>query len=195
MSGTDLDARLAARLRTLRAERGLSLDALAARTGVSRSMISVVERGESSPTASLLDRLAAGLGVTLAALFAEEERAGATPVSRRPDQAVWRDPETGYERRNLSPSGFPSALDLVEVVLPPGARVAYDTGPRAAPFDQQIWILEGSLDLAEGGSTHRLEAGDCLAMRLDGPTTFRNPAGRPARYLVALAAGAWRGRP
>ena len=152
-------------------------------------MISLVERGESSPTAAVLDRLAAGLGVTLASLFAEEERADALPVARRADQPTWHDPQSGYLRRNLSPSGFPSPIELVEVELPAGARVAYDhpLGGRAAGVDQQVVVLDGRIELTVGDDTHTLEAGDCLAMRLDAPTAFRNPTQVPARYLVALA--------
>lgn len=186
---TDVHARLAARLRGLRAERGLTLDALGERAGVSRSMISLVERGESSPTAAVLDRLAAGLGVTLASLFADGERADAPPVSRRAEQVAWRDPETGYVRRNLSPPGFPSPIELVEVELPAGARVVYDSaGPRAVGIAQQVWILEGRLELSIGGVAHVLETGDCLAMRVEGHVVFRNPGDRATRYVVALAA-------
>jgi transcriptional regulator with XRE-family HTH domain len=190
VESSNVDSRIAARVRGLRAERGLTLNALAERTGVSRSMISLVERGESSPTAAVLDKLAGGLGVTLASLFAEPERADASPVARRGDQATWRDPETGYLRRNLSPAGHPSPIELVEVELPPGSRVAYDTPVmgRAVGIAQQIWILEGRLDLRVGDTTHALDAGDCLAMRLDAPVTFRNLTDQPVRYLVALAA-------
>ncbi|HET6228763.1 MAG TPA: helix-turn-helix domain-containing protein [Longimicrobiaceae bacterium] len=191
----DTHARLASRLRGLRSERSLTLDALADRAGVSRSMISLIERGESSPTAAVLDRLAAGLGVTIASLFADAARADASPVSRRADQAAWRDPETGYVRRNLSPPAFPSAIELVEVVLPAGARVAYDTpGTRTVGVSQQVWVMEGRLELSLGEVNHRLDAGDCLAMRLDGPTVFRNPGAEPVRYVVALAADAVPGR-
>ncbi|PWC32275.1 XRE family transcriptional regulator [Azospirillum sp. TSO35-2] len=182
----DIDRRLATRLRALRAERGLTLDGLAERSGVSRSMISLVERGESSPTATVLDRLAAGLGVTLAALFADAERANASPVARRADQIAWQDPATGYRRRNLSPPGFPSPIELVEVELPPGARVSYDSGARATTVDQQVYLLDGTIELTVGEETHRLSGGDCLAMRLDRPTGFHNPTDRPARYIVAL---------
>src|SRR5205807_7058073 len=63
---SDLNQRIAARVRGLRAAQGLSLAALAGKSGVSRSMISLIERGESSPTAVVLEKLAAGLGVTLA---------------------------------------------------------------------------------------------------------------------------------
>src|SRR5687768_5647283 len=107
-----LNTHLATRLRDLRAENGLTLDGLAERTGVSRSMISLIERGESSPTAMVLDKLAGGLGVTLASLFAEKGSAGASPLAHRADQRVWRDPDSGYLRRNLSAPGFPSPIEL-----------------------------------------------------------------------------------
>ncbi len=187
---TDVARRLAARLRALRADRGLSLDGLAERAGVSRSMISLVERGESSPTAAVLDRLAAGLGVTIASLFAESTRADASPVARRAEQPSWRDPGSGYVRRNLSPAGFQSPIELVEVQLPAGARVAYDTpgSARAVGLHQQLWILEGRIELTVGDVTHRLEVGDCIAMRLDRPIAFHNRADQGARYLVAVTA-------
>jgi transcriptional regulator with XRE-family HTH domain len=187
-----INAHLAARLRDLRTGSGMTLDGLAERTGVSRSMISLIERAESSPTAAVLDRLAAGLGVTLASLFAERDSAAASPLSRRTDQRIWRDPESGYTRRNLSAPGFPSPIELVEAVLPPGARVAYDTGHRATTVHQQIWILEGAIEFTLGEETYRLATGDCLSMRLDRPTRFRNPTEHPARYVVALATdGRW----
>lgn len=181
-----IEHRVADRIRALRAERGLTLGALAERSGVSRSMISVIERAESSPTASVLDRLAAALGVTIATLFAEAKRPNAAPVARAADQPLWSDPETGYVRRNLSPAGFPSAIELVEVTLPPGARVAYDTGSRLSVIDQQIWVIAGAIAITVGDTTHDLATGDCLAMRLDRPITFRNRTGAPARYMVAL---------
>jgi transcriptional regulator with XRE-family HTH domain len=183
----DINAHLAGRLRSLRSEQGLTLDGLADRTGVSRSMISLIERGESSPTAVVLDKLAAGLGVTLASLFAEKASIGASPLARRAEQRLWRDPSSGYLRRNLSAPGFPSPIELVEVVLPPGARVAYDTAQRSVGISQQIWLIEGEIDLTLGDETYRLATGDCLSMRLDRPTLFRNPSEQPARYVVALA--------
>jgi transcriptional regulator with XRE-family HTH domain len=188
----DVHGRLAARLRRLRADRGLSLDALAERAGVSRSMISLVERGESSPTAAVLNRLAAGLGVTIAALFAEPARPDASPLARRGEQPSWRDPGSGYVRRNLSPPGYPSPIELVEVRLPAGARVAYDTpgSARAVGLHQQLWILEGRVELTVGDAAHQLEGGDCLAMRVDRPIVFHNRHDRDARYLVAVTADA-----
>lgn len=183
----DIEQRLSARLRRLRSERGLTLDALADRSGVSRSMISLVERRESSPTAALLDKLAAGLGVSLASLFTEDESREAAPLALRAEQRVWRDPDTGYVRRNISPPQFPSAIELVEVVLPSRARVSFDSATRSPALDQQIWVIEGTLRVSVGEDTYDLAAGDCLAMRIDRYMAFHNPTGRAARYLVALA--------
>jgi transcriptional regulator with XRE-family HTH domain len=149
-------------------------------------MISLIERAESSPTASVLDKLSASLGVTLASLFAPEERSDAAPVARRKDQPEWRDPETGYIRRNLSPPGFPSPIELVEVVLPPGTRVAYDSGFREPHVDQQVLVLEGAIEVSVGETLHRLDADDCLAMQLDRPVAFHNRGRKPSRHLVAL---------
>lgn len=192
----DISQRIAARVRDLRGASGLSLEALAERSGVSRSMISLIERGESSATAVVLEKLAASLGVALAALF-EDTQAPASPLAKRKAQPQWRDPASGYLRRNLSPAGFAAPLQLVEVVFPPGARVAYESGVREVPMHQQVWVLEGSIELSVGDERFRLDAGDCLALHLDRPTAYRNPGRRPARYLVAIAndAAALRRRP
>ena len=184
----EINERIGRRVRDLRAAGGLSLEALSDRSGVSRSNISLIERAQSSPTASVLDKLAAALGVSLASLF--EEPAGAdaapSPVTRAADQPVWTDPASGYTRRNLSPA-VPSPLQLVSVTFPAGKRVAYDSPPRDVAIHQQVFVLDGVMELSLGEECWRLEAGDCLAMTLDQPIVYRNPTRKPARYLVALA--------
>lgn len=177
--------RIAARVRDLRTAQGLSLDALAEASGVSRSMISLIERGETSPTAVVLERLATGLGVMLASLFDAPPDAGA-PVSRRAEQQEWRDPQSGYLRRNVSPPGFPSPIQLVEVSFPAGARVAYESGPRQTATHQQIWVLHGTIEVTLGEEQYRLNSGDCLALKLDRPITYHNPTSKPARYAVVI---------
>ena len=125
----DINARIAGRVRALRAESALSLEALATRCNVSRSMISLVERGETSPTAVVLEKIATGLGCTLASLF-DDANAPANPVSRGAERTSWKDPQSGYVRRNISPPNFPSPIRIVEVAFPAGARVSYETGAR-----------------------------------------------------------------
>jgi transcriptional regulator with XRE-family HTH domain len=183
-----INDRIAARVRQIRADRGLSLEALAEASDVSRSMISLIERGESSATAVVLEKLATGLGVPLASLF-DAPAAPADPVSRRAAQVEWRDPGSGYLRRNVSPAGFPSPLRIVEVDFPPGARVAYETGPRPGVTHQQVWVLQGAIEVTLGGERFDLGTGDCLAMVLDRPVAYHNPTQKPARYAVVIVAG------
>lgn len=186
-SESQLGERIAGRVLDLRRAGGLSLDALARRSGVSRSMISLVERGEASPTAVVLERLATALGVPLASLF-DDPAPSPDPVARAADQPVWRDPHSGYERRNVSPAGVRSPVRVVEVSFPPGARVAYETGPREPVVHQQVWVLSGGVDVTVGQVTHTLAAGDCLAFVLDEPVAFANVGDVAARYAVVLAA-------
>ena len=185
-----LNERIAERVRELRAARGLSLDALASKSGVSRSMISLIERGESSPTAVVLEKLAGGLGVMLAALFdapAAAPPAPNGPVARCDDQPQWRDPASGYVRRNVSPPGMPQPMQIVEVLFPPGGRVAFETGGRDVRVHQQVWVLQGAIDVTLGADKHRLREGDCLAMLLDRPTMSHNPTRKATRYAVVIA--------
>lgn len=183
----DINSLLAHRVRQLRDAQGWSLDALAERSKVSRSNISLIERGQSSPTAAVLDKLATALNVSLASLFESPAAVEAelSPVSRAREQSEWTDPASGYVRRNLSPAA-PSPIQLVEVNFPAGQRVAYETGARDSEIHQQVWILEGTMDMTVGDKQWRLETGDCLTMRLDAPVSFHNPTRKAARYLVAL---------
>jgi len=189
-TGSDLNRRIALRVRQLRAAQGLSLDALQSNSGVSRSMISLIERGRSSPTAAVLEKLAAALNVTLASLFdasVDGEKTPAGPVARREDQPQWRDPASGYIRRNVSPPSASQPMQIVEVNFPPGQRVSFDTAARDLRVYQQIWVLRGAIDIAHGKERHRLREGDCLAMELDGPITFHNSTRKPARYAVVIS--------
>jgi len=187
---SNLNHRIGGRVRELRAARSLSLDELAGKSGVSRSMISLIERGESSPTAVVLEKVAAGLGVTLASLFDPPAAAGGASceaVSRRADQSEWRDPASGYVRRNVSPPGARQPMQIVEVHFPAGGRVAFENVGRDLGVVQQVWVLEGTMDVTLGAECHRLRQGDCLAMELDQPSMFHNPTPDPARYAVVIA--------
>ena len=184
-----LNDRIADRIRDLRGTRRYSLEALANQSGVSRSMLSLIERGEASPTAVVLEKIAAGLNVTLSSLFETPTAAASDapqPLARREDQPVWQDPASGYQRRNVSPPGTGQPMHLVEVHFPPGARVAFDNTARHSRVCQQVWLLDGEIDITVGDIRHALRAGDCLAMDLDQPTMFHNPATTTARYAVVI---------
>lgn len=185
----NLDTQLAKRIRTLRKERGFSLEQLAERSSVSRSMISLIERAETSATAAVLNKLADALGVNLASLFDEEAAAGAAlPLARAAEQQVWQDPASGYVRRHLSPHGFGSPLELAEVSFPPAGRVVFDNAMRSIITHQQLWMLEGEMEITLEGQVWLLQPSDCLAMTLGQQIIFHNPGSQPARYLLALTA-------
>jgi len=186
----EIDAFLAARVRALRGERGLTLEQLAALSGVSRSMISLIERQETSPTAAVLNKLADALGISLPALFSGDVLATDTdPVSRRAEQPTWTDPASGYVRRQLSPAGANSPIELVEVTFPAGETVVFDNPVRSVGIDQQVWVIKGAMDIVVDGCSWTLHVGDCMAMTLGDRITFHNPGSQPARYMLALVRG------
>ncbi|MDN0082538.1 XRE family transcriptional regulator [Crenobacter sp. SG2305] len=183
----NVDTLLAKRVRELRKSRGYALDKLAELSGVSRSMISLIEREETSPTAAVLNKLADALGVTLASLFSDESRSvSELPLARLSEQQVWKDPASGYVRRHVSPSGYASPIELVEVTFPPGKSVAFENVMRNVVTYQQVWMLEGEMEITVGEQTWHLQTGDCLAMELGQHIVFRNPTRNQARYAVAL---------
>jgi transcriptional regulator with XRE-family HTH domain len=187
----EIDAFLAARVRDLRQARGFTLEQLAEHSGVSRSMISLIERQETSPTATVLNKLADAFGISMPALFAEEVRsADLDPVSRRADQTVWTDPASGYVRRHLSPGSIDSPVELVEVTFPAGETVVFDNPARRADIEQQIWVIKGAIDITLDTRTWQLRIGDCMAMKLGARIAFHNPGSQPARYVLALTRGA-----
>ena len=182
----DLDTRLGARIRIERERRNWSLTDLAERSGVSRAMINKVERGEASPTASLLGRLSGAFGLTLSALLARTEMSGAGRLVRADDQPRWTDPATGYVRRQVAPApGSDLPLDLVQVELPAGASVSFPAAAYAF-VRQLVWVLSGTLTFIEGDVAHTLAAGDCLELGPPSDCTFRNERGRPCRYAVVI---------
>ena len=184
----DIETAISERLKTLRARAGLTLDELATRSGVSRAMISRIERAEASPTAALLARLSEALGLSLSAFFADDEPA-ISPLSRHDDQKLWRDPHTGYLRRSVSPPGMPSRVDIVEVDFPAHARVSFPPREESRVMTQHVWLFSGVLEMIIGGTVHRLHPGDCLFMDIGNAFDFHNPSDRPARYAVVLDRG------
>lgn len=188
MTDDPLQALLAGRVRREREVRGWSIAELAAASGVSRAMISKVERAEASPTAALLGRLSGAFGLTVSTLLARAESdGGAGRLARAAEQEVWTDPETGYVRRQLSP---PSAEpEMVHVEMPPGGRVAYPASSYAFMRGHCVWLIAGQLVIREGATETVMRPGDCLAFDLAIPMDreYENASNVPCRYLVTLA--------
>ncbi|RDV00474.1 helix-turn-helix domain-containing protein [Trinickia dinghuensis] len=180
---TDPTSAISNRVRIERESRGWSLSDLAERSGVSKAMISKIERDETSPSATILGRLSGAFGLQLSMLLALSEQTGER-LCRAADQPVWQDPETGYTRRAVSPR-VGGMLELIEVTLPGGERVSYPSSAFAFLY-QQVWVRSGKLIFEEGELTHELHAGDCLQLGPPAPCTFVNPGTKPCVYVVAL---------
>jgi transcriptional regulator with XRE-family HTH domain len=179
----DEGAALALRIRSEREAKGWSLAGLAERAGVSKAMLSKIERGEASPTAATLSRIATAYGLTLAALF-ERVGAGSPRLLRANEQPLWRDPKTSYLRRQVFLSRS-NPLELVEIELPARQQVGF---PASAYMlvQQVVWVLTNRLTIMEGGDRHELAAGDRLELGAPSDVVFRNEGAQSCRYLVGV---------
>jgi mannose-6-phosphate isomerase-like protein (cupin superfamily) len=79
------------------------------------------------------------------------------------------------------------SMQIAEIHFPPGARVTFETGGRDINVYQQVWVLEGTIDISLGVERYHLREGDCLAMHLDRPIMFNNPTRRTTRYAIVIA--------
>jgi transcriptional regulator with XRE-family HTH domain len=182
----DATRRLAARIKVEREARGWTLAELAEHSGVSRAMIAKVEAGKSSPTAMLLGKLSGAFQITISTLLARAETASRSRVLRRDQQLLWRDPQSGYVRRQVFPiPGSPVPIDLVEVELPAGAVLAFPASSYS--FARHlIWLQKGRLVFVEGKEEHHLRAGDCLELGEPQDCRYENRSAASCTYLVLL---------
>lgn len=182
---TPLDAKLAQHIADERKRRGWSAADLAQQSGVSRAMVSKIEKGQTKPTASLLAKVAVAFGVPLSQFFAQvEAHASPSRLARVKDRAWWKDPDTRYRRRPISPS-HDLLLQLTEVQLPAGARVKFPAASYAF-IHQQIWLIDGHLRFREGAVVHELSPGDCLMLGPPSDCVFENPSRKVCRYVTAV---------
>ncbi|MCP5412591.1 MAG: helix-turn-helix transcriptional regulator [Alphaproteobacteria bacterium] len=183
----EAESQLAQRLKLEREARGWSQAALAERSGVAKASISKIERGEMSPSAGLLVRLAAAFDLTLAALLVRAEQGEAGRLTRAADQPVWRDPATGYRRRQIF--GRPDhPLEMAHVELPPGQSVTIPAWTYAHTR-HAVWCQSGHLTIHEGGHRHDLSPGDSLGFGPPSEVTYANGGTVPCTYIVGLVRG------
>jgi len=178
-----VDGSLGARARRLRLDRGWTLARLSEASGVSRSMISEVERGGRVPTVLVLDRLATALGTTLARLARAETPPGPV-VLRHTEQDVFADP-AGWERRVLSPVLPGAEFEFMRTTL--GGLVDAGTFSPHAPGSREYVAVEtGVLRLALDGNDVSLAAGDSAFYPGDCEHGFANPRRGPCVYYLAM---------
>jgi XRE family transcriptional regulator, regulator of sulfur utilization len=180
------------RVKSLREGMDLSLRDLAERSGVSAQMLSQVERGETSPTLSVADRIASGLELSLSQLLRLDE-SGHVVVIRGADRRVRR--KRGHTVEELTPPLPGQRADVSIHTLAAGAATgAADDPPMHEPGSRETAVvLEGSLDLLIDGDRQELAEGDSVTFDGDLPHHFENNGKAETRLLAVVAAGLRRG--
>lgn len=179
--------RLGERIRGLRRERGLTLDLLAERSGVSRAMISKLERGEKNPTLVVAAKVAEGLGVRLSQLVGVEERREVVVVPRGRRMVV-RDPETGFERQLLSPSFGGRGIEFIKNVVPEDSTSG-EFPPHRRGVEEYVVVERGRLRAFLGDEDYLLEEGDALYFEADVSHRFDNAGKGECSYYLVIASG------
>ncbi len=177
--------RLGERVRELRRGRGLTREELAERSGVSRAMISKLERGEKNPTLVVAAKLAEGLGVTLSRLAGMEERREVVVVPRE-RRMVMRDPETGFERQLLSPNFVGLGVEFIRNKIPEGSTSG-EFPPHRRGVEEHIVVERGSLKAILGCEEYLLREGDALYFEADVPHRFDNAGDGECGYYLVIS--------
>lgn len=175
--------RLGDNLRRLRRERDLTLETLAVKTGVSRAMLSKIERGDAVPTATVLGRLASGLKVGLTQLVGGQKARAPlllTPV----DQPVFRDPETGLERRSLSPFFPDRSVDFALNTLPARSKVSFPAHQNGV--EEYLFVQHGSLVVVVGTERFNVNQGSSLFYHAHVVHEFHNDADCVAEFFIVV---------
>ena len=177
------DSRLRENLRRLRHERGLTLNALSERSLVSRAMISKIERGAAVPTATVLGKLAAALEVGLSRLVGDS-RSREPVLLPRPEQAIYRDPESGLERRSLSPVFPDRSVDLVLNVLPAGGHVVFPGHSQGV--EEYLYVHRGNLTVITNDQRHLVSQGSTLFYPAHVVHEFHNHSEEVAEFFILV---------
>jgi quercetin dioxygenase-like cupin family protein/DNA-binding XRE family transcriptional regulator len=182
-SGEQLEI-VAGELRRNRRRRDWSLEELSARSGVSRSMISKIERCETLPSTTILSKLAEALEITFSRLMANpiERTMIVIPAARQP---VLRDEASGFIRRCISPVLPGRGIDWVLNTLPPGGGTGEFVGHRHG-VEEYIFVLEGKLKASVGNKAAVLNEGDSMYFEADAEHHFNNLGKKPCRYFLII---------
>jgi transcriptional regulator with XRE-family HTH domain len=178
-----INEHLGQRVKKLRAERGWSLDQLAAASGVSRSMLSEIEREKANPTLAVTFRIAAAFGMTLAELVETPGTAPSIQVVRGADRGQVFRSDRQHEIRTLSPLGFEKDVEFYEVTLRAGGALR-----SAAHFEgtrEFLTVEKGAVRVESDGDAVELKAGDSATYRADVPHALVN-AGKSEAVLFLV---------
>jgi transcriptional regulator with XRE-family HTH domain len=184
--GDELSRTFGARVRALRDAASMTLEQLAQSSGVSRAMLSKVERGEKSPTIGIASRIARSLQASLTDLTGNQATEGTTVILRRADRPIFRDPETGFERHLVSPAKGKNHVEVVYHFLPAGTSTGM-LPPFPAGTEKQVIVTLGHLILEFKDTKVHLGPGDSLFFVADVDHGLINSTDEPCAYYVVIA--------
>lgn len=175
-------------IKALRQEQGLSLDLLAGRSGVSRAMLSEIERGLKNPTVRIVIQIAGALGTTVAALLGESPAvaslaAPAPSVIRRAERPTLVEPQSGAMRQSLSSTYAAYGVETLWYTLPPAQETTALPAARAGAV-AQIVVFWGRLICALAAGQVVLDEGDSVFFPDGLPLSLRNPDAAPCEFLL-----------
>ncbi len=186
------DNAVGARVKALREAMGLSLRDLSERSGVSPTMLSQVERGSTSPTLAVAEKIAAGLDLSLSQLLRLDEFQHVV-VSRRGDHLIRN--RGGHRIEELTPPLPGQRADVSTHSLEPGASTggSGDTPMHEPGSRETAVLLKGEVTLVFEGDRHQLSSGDSVTFDADLPHHFENESDAPVEFIAVIAAGLRRG--
>ncbi len=176
---------LGTRVKTLRRERKLTLEALSTLSGVSRAMLSKVERAEKSPTLSIVVRIARGLGINLSDLLGAKPDQSEVSIIRAADRLVFHDQQSGLQREMLSPVHTNNGIEILMHRIPPGKSSGI-LPAYAVPTEKYVMVQEGELTLKMGGKSYVVGEGDTIHFAIKSPYSFENYGSVLVSYYVVL---------
>jgi transcriptional regulator with XRE-family HTH domain len=183
MTDSDILARLPARLKAARRAQGLSLEAVERRSGVSRSMVSQIERGESNPTVATLLNLTRALKVDFAGLLGEETAEDRVEILRENQTPALDRVEDGCKIRILSPPQDTGRFEVYELIFASGGKL--DSRPHERGTREQLIAEEGRLHVTSGVAKGEIGKGETARYAADVPHTIE-AIGGPARAILMV---------
>ena len=173
------------RVRAARERAGLTLEQLSQGSGVSRAMLSKVERGDKSPTLGVAMRIAGGLDLSLSSLIDVEGHLRASAIVRKGERPTFRDEQSGFERQVLSPITPGSAAELLFHHLPARTSTG-ELPPYPVGTEKHVIVREGLLTVTIGGLEVKLGEGDTLLFEPTVPFSFDNRSDEPCGYYLVV---------
>ena len=180
-----LNPPLGARVKDLRGTRGWSLDALAKASGVSRSMLSQIERDQANPTVAVTLRIARAFAMSLGALLQMEGVTSAVTVIRADDHAYHYRSDKDCRIRTLSPLNLEKDVEIYEIGLEPGG--ALRSAPHFRGTQEFLTVLKGQVRVESAADAEELATGDSASYRADVPHAIVNAGkGTALAYLIVI---------